>query len=231
MVVERPAGYDPAPSDPMSDDPKIIEIQEELGEEIIENEDGSVTIGEEEMVQEDVPFGANLAEVVDEDDLGSISQELLGQIEDDAASRDEWMHAYTQGLDLLGFKYMERSQPFQGASSVTHPLLAEGVTSFQSQAYKELLPAGGPVKCNVVGIQNKQTEEQAQRVKDYMNYLITDEMEEFDPDTDQMLFYLPLAGSAFKKIYYDAGVNRPVSKFVPSEDLIVPYLSTDLQSA
>ena len=230
MVVERPAGYDPAPSDPMSDAP-AVEVQEELAEGIIENEDGSVTIGEEEMVQEDVPFGANLAEVVDEDDLGSISQELLEQIEDDAASRDEWMHAYTQGLDLLGFKYMERSQPFQGASSVTHPLLAESVTSFQSQAYKELLPAGGPVKCNVVGIQNKQTEEQAQRVKDYMNYLITDEMEEFDPDTDQMLFYLPLAGSAFKKIYYDAGVNRPVSKFVPSEDLIVPYLSTDLQSA
>ena len=230
MAVERPAGYNPAPSDPMSDAPEI-EVEAAIGEEVIENPDGSVTFGEEAMAEEQVPFGANLAELLDDDILNSISEELRGQIEDDKASRDEWFFTYTKGLDLLGFKHQERSQPFQGASSVTHPLLSESVTAFQSQAYKELLPAGGPVKCNVVGEENAETEAQAQRVKEYMNYLILDEMEEYDADMDQLLFFLPLAGSAFKKIYYDAGLERPVSKFVPSEDLIVPYLSTDLASA
>ena len=195
MAVERPAGYDPAPSDPMSDASNEIEIQEEVGEGIVENEDGSVTIGAEEAIQEDIPFGANLAEILDDDVLGSISSDLREQFEDDKASRDDWYFSYTKGLDLLGFKYTERSQPFQGASNVTHPLLAEAVTQFQAQAYKELLPSGGPVKCNVVGVQDVQVEEQAQRVKEYMNFLITEEMEEYDADTDQLLFYLPLAGS------------------------------------
>ena len=230
MAVERPAGYDPAPSDPMSAAP-VAEEQIEVAEEMIENPDGSVTFGEEAMVQEEIPFGANLAEVLEDDILNEISEELRGQIEDDKASRDEWYYSYTHGLDLLGFKHQERSQPFQGASSVTHPLLSESVTAFQSQAYKELLPSGGPVKCNVVGEQNADTEAQAQRVREYMNYLILDEMEEYDADMDQLLFFLPLAGSAFKKIYYDAALGRPVSKFVPSEDLIVPYLSSDLASS
>ena len=230
MAVERPAGYDPAASDPMSATP-AVEEQIEVSEEMIENPDGSVTFGEEAMAEEQVPFGANLAEILDDDILQNISSDLQQQFEDDKASRDDWYHAYIQGLDLLGFKHQERSQPFQGASSVTHPLLAEAVTQFQAQAYKELLPSGGPVKCNVVGKMDVQVEEQSQRVKEYMNYLILDEMEEYDADTDQLLFYLPLAGSAFKKIYYDATLGRPVSKFIPSEDLIVPYLATDLASA
>ena len=230
MVVERPAGYDPIASDPMSDVP-IAEEQVEISEEMIENPDGSVTFGEEVTAEEEIPFAANLADILEDDVLEDISQELRGNIEDDRASRDEWFFSYTHGLDLLGFKHQERSQPFQGASSVTHPLLSESVTSFQSQAYKELLPSGGPVKCNVVGEQNAETEAQAQRVREYMNYLILDEMEEYDADMDQLLFFLPLAGSAFKKIYYDAALGRPVSKFVPSEDLIVPYLSSDLASA
>ena len=208
-----------------------MEEQIEVSEEMIENPDGSVTFGEEAMAEEQVPFGANLAEILDDDILQNISSDLQQQFEDDKASRDDWYHAYIQGLDLLGFKHQERSQPFQGASSVTHPLLAEAVTQFQAQAYKELLPSGGPVKCNVVGKMDVQVEEQSQRVKEYMNYLILDEMEEYDADTDQLLFYLPLAGSAFKKIYYDATLGRPVSKFIPSEDLIVPYLATDLASA
>ena len=230
MAVERPAGYDPVASDPMSATP-AVEEQIEVSEEMIENPDGSVTFGEEAMAEEQVPFGANLAEILDDDILQNISSDLRQQFEDDKASRDDWYHSYIQGLDLLGFKYQERTQPFQGASSVTHPLLAEAVTQFQAQAYKELLPSGGPVKCNVVGKIDVQVEEQSQRVKEYMNYLIMDEMEEYDADTDQLLFYLPLAGSAFKKIYYDAALARPVSKFIPSEDLIVPYLATDLNSA
>ena len=230
MAVERPAGYDPAASDPMSATP-AVEEQIEVSEEMIENPDGSVTFGEEAVAEEQVPFGANLAEILEDDILQNISSDLRQQFEDDKASRDDWYHAYIQGLDLLGFKHQERSQTFQGASSVTHPLLAEAVTQFQAQAYKELLPSGGPVKCNVVGKMDVQVEEQSQRVKEYMNYLIMDEMEEYDADTDQLLFYLPLAGSAFKKIYYDATLGRPVSKFIPSEDLIVPYLATDLNSA
>ena len=230
MAVERPAGYDPIASDPMSAAPEVEE-QIEISEEMIENPDGSVTFGEEEMAEEQVPFGANLADILDDEILQNISSELRQQFEDDKSSRDDWYHTYIQGLDLLGFKHQERSQPFQGASSVTHPLLAEAVTQFQAQSYKELLPSGGPVKCNVVGKMDVQVEEQSQRVKEYMNYLIMDEMEEYDADTDQLLFYLPLAGSAFKKIYYDATLGRPVSKFIPSEDLIVPYLATDLNSA
>ena len=230
MAVERPAGYDPIASDPMSAAPEVEE-QIEISEEMIENPDGSVTFGEEEIAEEQVPFGANLADILDDEILQNISSELRQQFEDDKSSRDDWYHTYIQGLDLLGFKHQERSQPFQGASSVTHPLLAEAVTQFQAQSYKELLPSGGPVKCNVVGKMDVQVEEQSQRVKEYMNYLIMDEMEEYDADTDQLLFYLPLAGSAFKKIYYDAALGRPVSKFIPSEDLIVPYLATDLNSA
>jgi hypothetical protein len=141
MAVERPAGYDPVASDPMSATP-AVEEQIEVSEEMIENPDGSVTFGEEAVAEEQVPFGANLAEILEDDILTEISEELRGDIEDDKASRDEWYYSYTHGLDLLGFKHQERSQPFQGASSVTHPLLAESVTSFQSQAYKELLPRG-----------------------------------------------------------------------------------------
>ena len=230
MAVERPIRPEEQASLEV-ENPMDIEIEETDTSMITENPDGSVTVGEEEMISEDVPFQANLAEVLDDQILQDISTELRGQVEDDKSSRDDWMHTYTQGLDLLGFRYTERSQPFRGASSVNHPLLAESVTAFQAQAYKELLPAGGPVKCNVVGEQNREVDEQAHRVKQYMNYLITDQMTEYDPDTDQMLFYLPLAGSAFKKIYYDGGIQRPMAKFIPSEDLIVPYLSTDLESA
>ena len=229
MAVERPAGYDPVASDPMSATP-AVEEQIEVSEEMIENPDGSVTFGEEAVAEEQVPFGANLAEILDDDILQNISSDLRQQFEDDKASRDDWYHSYTQGLDLLGFKYQERTQPFQGASSVTHPLLAEAVTQFQAQAYKELLPAGGPVNTQILGNVTRQKEEQSQRVKDYMNYQITYEMEEYDPDMDSLLFYLPLSGSAFKKVYFDEGLERAVSKFIPSDDLYVPYQTTDFPS-
>ena len=200
-------------------DPVDVEIQEPTDEQVVE----------EEAVEEN--FFSNLAEELDDTVLGSLASQLVTDYRKDKESRSDWEKSYTSGLDLLGFKYNDEGQPFRGASSVTHPLLAESVTQFQAQAYKELLPSGGPVKCNVVGKMDVQVEEQSQRVKEYMNYLIMDEMEEYDADTDQLLFYLPLAGSAFKKIYYDAALARPVSKFIPSEDLIVPYLATDLNSA
>ena len=226
MAVDKPINPEPSPIENLSS----IDIPlEEENTEVVETDDGGAIVGEmdEEIV---VDFSSNLAETLDEDELNNLSSELRQQYEDDKESRSDWIDSYTKGLDLLGFKYNERSQPFQGASGVTHPLLAESVTQFQSQAYKELLPAGGPVKCNIVGDITPDVEAQSQRVKDYMNYVITDEMEDYDPDMDQMLFHLPLAGSAFKKVYYDPDLARPVAKFVPAEDLVVPYLATDLDT-
>ncbi len=173
----------------------------------------------------------NLAEFLDEAYLGEISSDLRGSYEDDMESRSEWEETYTKGLDQLGVKYEERSQPFEGASGVTHPLISESVTQFQAQAYKEMLPAGGPVQTQVLGLQDAAREEQASRVKDFMNYQITEVMEEFDPDMDQLLFYLPLSGSCFKKVYFDEAKQRPVSKFVPAQDLVVSYAASDLQTA
>ena len=209
------------------------------GAEILQDVDGGAIVqalmggAQEGMEVEAQQYDhmANLAEVMDDGDLGEISSELRGLYEEDMESREEWQEAYTKGLDLLGIKYQERTQPFDGASGVTHPLIAESVTQFQAQAYKELLPAGGPVKTQVLGSKTMEKEAQASRVKNFMNYQVTEIMEEFDPDTDQMLFYLPLSGSTFKKVYFDPTRNRAVSAFVPSEDLVVPYSATDLNTA
>ena len=146
-------------------------------------------------------------------------------------SRKDWEQSYIQGLDLLGFKYENRTEPFQGASGATHPVLAEAVTQFQAQAYKELLPAEGPVRTDIIGIDSQPVQQQATRVKDYMNYILMDQMQEYEPEFDQMLFHLPLAGSTFKKVYYDQLLGRAVSKFIPAEDLIVPYTATSLDDA
>ena len=181
--------------------------------------------------EEQIPHNANLAEYLDDAYLGEISSDLRASYEDDMESRSEWEETYTQGLDQLGVKYDERTQPFQGASGVTHPLIAESVTQFQAQAYKELLPSGGPVKTQVLGLQDAAREEQAKRVKDFMNYQIMEVMEEFDPDMDQLLFYLPLSGSTFKKVYFDEAKQRAVSKFIPAQDLVVPYAASDLATA
>ena len=180
-----------------------------------------------DMIEHD----SNLAEYLDEEVLKDISMDLRASFEDDLQSRDAWEETYTKGLDLLGVGSTDRSVPFEGASGVTHPLIAESVTQFQAQAYKELLPSGGPVKTKVIGVANPETEGQATRVKNFMNYLIMEKMEEFDPDMDQMLFYLPLSGSTFKKVYYDEAKGRPVSKFVAAQDVVVPYTATDLVTA
>ena len=184
-----------------------------------------------EMTEEQsaaIDFYQNLAETMDERVLQRLAMELIADYKKDKQSRGDWEKAYISGLDLLGFKYSDESRPFQGASSVTHPLLAEAVTQFQSQAYKELLPSDGPVRTQVVGAIDENKEKQAERVKEFMNYMIMEKMEEYTPEFDQLLFYLPLAGSAFKKVYYDEMIERAVSKFVPAEDLVVPYYATDL---
>jgi len=216
--------------DGLEDD--IIEVLEGLQEEDVEiQEDGSALLGPAPEMQMGSEFDENLADVISESELGRIYIDLTSSIDDDRSSREDWEKTYTDGLKYLGMKFDEtRSEPFEGASGVTHPLLGEAVTQFQAQAYKELLPAGGPVKTQVVGAYDSAVEEQAQRVREFMNYEIIHVMDEYDEDLDQMLFYLPLAGSAFKKVYYDENLQRPVSKFVAPEDLIVPYYTTDLES-
>jgi hypothetical protein len=186
-------------------------------------------IPQEAPVNPEQDFHKNLAEDMDKKMLNKLANRLITEYKEDRDSRQDWEKAYVEGLDLLGFRYQDQTKPFQGASGVTHPLLAEAVTQFQAHAYKELLPATGPVRTQVIGDATIETEQQAQRVEDFMNYMLMDRMEEYTPDFDQLLFYLPLSGSAFKKVYFDEVLQRAVSKFIPSEDLVVPYYATDLK--
>jgi hypothetical protein len=240
MAVERVLGTE--------NDPDIIETGSEIEvvpdktreEELLEAA-SIVVSGDEifteeeldekaEMVEED--FYANLAENLDSSSLRTLATELVESIQGDFDSRSEWEKTYTDGLQYLGMKFDEsRSQPFEGSSGVIHPILAEAVTQFQAQAYKELLPAKGPVKTQVIGARTAETESQADRVMEFMNYYIMNVMKEYDPELDQLLFFLPLAGSAFKKIYYDFSLKRAVSKFIPPEDLVVPYEAPDISTA
>ena len=209
-------------------DNEEVDVEEEVTVNF--DEDGEeVDVDETETPEED--FFANIAEDMDERVLDQLSNDLIADYEKDRESRKDWEDGYLKGLDLLGFKFIEQNRPFRGAAGVTHPLLAEAVTQFQAQAYKELLPSDGPVNTQVVGLKTQETEEQAVRVKDFMNYMVMERMEEYTPEFDQMLFYLPLAGSTFKKVYYDAMLERAVSKFVPAEDLVVPYYATDLKES
>ena len=202
-------------------------------QEMVTNEDGSVDINFEENQMAEMPQDhfANLADYMDDASLGRLGADLCEKYDDYKNSRKDWEQAYITGLDLLGFKYNMRSEPFQGASGATHPVLAEAVTQFQALAYKELLPAQGPVRTQIMGISTPEKEQQAQRVKDFMNFQLMDQMKEYEPEFDSMLFYLPLAGSTFKKVYYDDVLQRAVSKFVPADELVVPYSATSLDDA
>ncbi len=200
--------------------------------EMIPDEDGGVTIDFDPQDQrgEGDDFYMNLAEEMPDRELGRIASDLMSEFDANKSGRQEWEDAYANGLELLGFSYEERAQPFRGASGVTHPLLAEAATQFQAQAFNELLPASGPVRTAVLGAETREKEQQAIRVKQFMNYYITNVMEEYTPELDQMLFFLPLAGSTFKKVYYDETRGRAVSKFIPAEHLVVPYETSDLDT-
>ena len=209
------------------------------GEEVITTDTSEVVMDEEggaEVTfdpttvpgrQSDGHF-ANLAETMADSDLESLGQTLYDQYTEYKESRGDWEQSYREGLELLGFKYERRTEPFKGASGVNHPVLAEAVTQFQATAYKELLPSDGPVRTQILGDVTVDKEEQSKRVKNFMNYQLMDQMKEYEPEFDQMLFYLPLSGSTFKKVYYDELLGRAVSKFIPAEDLIVPYSATSL---
>ena len=202
--------------------------------EILVNQD-QLLVDEEinALPQEDqVPFDANLVDFIEDSELNAMSSDILSSIDQDKQSRSEWEKTYTDGLKYLGMKFDEsRSQPFEGSSGVIHPILAEAVTQFQAQAYKEMLPPKGPVKTQVMGARTPDSENQAERVQEFMNFYIMNIMSDYDPELDMLLFYLPLAGSAFKKIYFDTVLNKAVAKFISPEDLIVPYEAADLSSA
>ena len=210
-----------------SDQPLEVEVEEDF-------EEGGATVNfgpTPELDAATAPFDANLAEILDPAELGSISLKILSAYEEDKNSREDWEDTYSKGLELLGLRYDNRTEPFTGATGVVHPLLNEAVTQFQAGAYKELIPANGPVKTKIMGASSAEMEARADRVKDYMHYQIMYEMEEYEPEFDQMLYYLGCAGSAFKKVYQDTQLGRPISKFVPAEDLVVPYTATDLKNA
>ena len=223
------------PSEEELQDVAVQEPVEEKGPiEVIPEEDGGVTLDYEPgaiNVPGTESHFDNLADLLPDDVLHPIGMEMTQNYMDYKTSRKEWEQGYIQGLDLLGFKYENRTEPFQGASGATHPVMAEAVTQFQAQAYKELLPSDGPVRTQVIGVKNPGTEQQANRVKDFMNYLVMDQMKEYEAEFDSMLFHLPLAGSTFKKVYYDVNMGRAVSKFVPADELIVPYTATSLDDA
>jgi hypothetical protein len=203
------------------------------GAAVVMDEQGGATVDFDPMSEQQMTedHNSNLAELLPDNILGRIGADLNENYMQYKTSRKEWEDGYVKGLDLLGFKYVNPTQPFQGASGATHPVLAEAVTQFQAQAYKELLPAMGPVRTQVLGRPSRQKEEQSVRVKNFMNYQLMDVMKEYEPEFDQMLFYLPLAGSAFKKVYYDELLGRAVSKFIQADDLIVPYTATSLADA
>ena len=204
--------------------PVEIEMTEEGGAEVSFDPSAASPEGGEDHY-------ANLAEFLGDDILDDLGSKLTDDYRDYRNSRKDWEDSYREGLDLLGFKYNRRTEPFRGASGVTHPVLAEAVTQFQATAYKELLPADGPVRAQILGDVNEAKQDQAHRVKDFMNYQLMDQMKEYEPEFDQMLFYLPLAGSTFKKVYYDQLLGRAVSKFIPADDLVVPYAATSLEDA
>jgi len=216
---------------------QVMPEEDSLAIELDDSQDvlpEGIELADEEAMEvetEEYRHDANLAEVLDESILGELSSDIQAKFREDIESREDWEEAISKGLGLLGINYEDRSEPFLGASGVTHPLLSEAVTQFQAQSYKEMLPSGGPVKTQILGAPTQETEAQAQRVEDFMNYQITEIMEEYDPDTDQMLFYLPLTGSTFKKIYFDETKQRAISKFVPAEDMVVPYSASDLRTA
>jgi len=239
MAVDKQLGTEDNP-DIMEQGSAVVVEQEPTRQELISDaaqilvSEDEVLVGDE-LLEQPMPqmdFNSNLVEFIDENILQKIASDLMSSIQSDKQSRSEWEKTYKEGLEYLGMKFDEtRSQPFEGSSGVVHPLLAEAVTQFQAQSYKEMLPAKGPVKTEIVGARTIETESQAERVQAFMNYYIMNVMKEYDPELDMLLFYLPLAGSAFKKVYFDFVTNKAVSKFIPPEDLIVPYEAADISSA
>ena len=222
--IDKSLYQSPQGLDALSDEPQELEI------EIVDPEAVHIKAGDTEIsieADEDDGFAANLAELMDEGDLQSLSYELDGDIDNDKASRRDWEQTYTEGLKLLGLKYEERTEPWEGACGVTHPMLTEAVVRFQSETITETFPAQGPVRTKIIGEETPKKTASAERVQEDLNYLLTEKME-FRPEHEKMLWNLASAGAAFKKVYFDPSLGRPVSLFVPAEDIILPYGVSDV---
>mgnify|MGYP003132500285 CR=1 FL=1 len=229
MAIEKQ--YEPAtPID------GLVEMEPESGLDVeietTETDDGGMIIDFDPSSSQmnNADFNSNLVDFIDEDELNSIGNELISAFQADKDSRSEWEETYVKGLDQLGLKIEERTTPWNGACGVFHPMLSEAVVKFQSQAISEIFPASGPVRTKIVGSIDSAKEKQSQRVQDYLNYLLTYEMTEYRSETEKMLFSLPLAGSAFRKVYFDPTLNRPSGIFVPAEDVVVNYGASDLET-
>ena len=234
MAIEKNP-YDLAKSNVV---PMPMEAAEESSASFEVEPDGGVTVdfGSEEVLMDEEPIGLgewydDLCEKIDEDDLNDIAIQVYDNYQSDKESRGEWEDMFERGFDLLGLKLQDATEPFEGACTAVHPLLIESAVKFQSKASQELFPAAGPVKTQIIGKQTPEKEMQANRVKDFMNYQLTEQMTEYFDEFERMLFHLPLIGSAFKKIYYDANLKRPVSEFVPIDQFYVSYYASDLRRA
>lgn len=213
--------------------PEELEGLEDLGdiEVIIDDPDADVVIQFEEAEPSDMDFDANLAEYLPEGVLGELATELYGGFEEDTASRKDWIQTYVDGLELLGLKLEDRSEPWEGACGVYHPLLAEALVKFQAETIMETLPASGPVKTQIIGKETTEKKDAAERVQDDMNYRITTVMSEYRSEHERMIWGLGLSGNAFKKVYFDGNLDREASLFVPAEDVVVPYGACDLETS
>ena len=233
MAITKP--LDPSDVDVAENEEEVqVEVQVLNPDAIsFEQDDGSVVIdftgGMDEDVA-DIQHDSNLAEFIEETDLDSMASELVSEFVADRESRKDWARAYVKGLDLLGMKVEDRQQPWAGASGVFHPIMTEAVVRFQAQAMGELFPASGPVRTKILGKLTPEKYEQSQRVEKELNYMLTEEMTEYRDETEQMLFKLPIAGSAFKKVYYDPIMERPCAMFVPAEDFVASYGATDMMA-
>jgi hypothetical protein len=202
----------------------------EMDVEIILEEDGGATVEMGEDDAQEVDFYSNLADIIDPDALAQISLDVASMFDADKSSRSDWEEQYAKGLDLLGLRMEERTQPFRGASAATHPMITEAIIQFQAQAFKELMPAGGPVRTQIMGKETVDKYQQSSRVQDFMNYQITSVMEEYTPEFDQQLFYTGYGGSTFKKVYYDYQLGRMVSKLCLADDVYIPYNGSSVVS-
>ena len=229
MAIEKQ--FEPAtPIDGLVEMDPVPELEVEV--ETTETDDGGMIINFDPSASNmtEASFDSNLVDFIDEDELTSMGNELIGAYQSDKDSRSDWEETYVKGLDQLGLKIEERTTPWSGACGVFHPMLSEAVIKFQSQAISEIFPAAGPVRTKIVGNIDSAKEKQSQRVQDYLNYLLTYEMTEYRSETEKMLFSLPLAGSAFRKVYFDPTLNRPSGIFVPAEDVVVNYGASDLET-
>ena len=229
-LSQAPLGLDQLDPEMMGDEP-ALEISIEDPESVEIGIDGQPILRIEEAEEDEEDFDENLAEILDEKTLETVVGDLIADYEADVSSRRDYIQTYVDGLELLGLKIEERTEPWEGACGVYHPLLAEAVVKFQAETMMETMPAMGPVKTQIIGRETPEKKEAAQRVQDDMNYQITDVMKEYRPEHERMLWGLALAGNAFKKVYYDPQLGRQVAMFVPAEDVVVPYGASSLEQA